>query len=697
MAEKAVTAPDPETLKALDAEIDDIMGTNQHSSAEKKKRPFGLGKGKVADPLSERQSTGFGKPLGDKQKRARNSWASGEGGSGPSFDDSNLRNGLSVYSTSNAFVGVKPPTTGGARATIPSNRIVPGAALMGTQIPKTTTTTTAPRVTKPSASSGATYSKPISNLRAFSRPATNVLEIVATGKALPRQTQHINFTPSSEKKTIRSVQSTAPHSWKNAVQTNADDEIIDSRQPPRRVKLRDDDFVLKRPATTKRPPPLSFSASAFDSPCRPNPIPRRESTPVFSRSKVIPLPARRQSGGTAEKPIALEDSDEDQPRDKKDGKLTRNSMRLECLVLFYRHRRTRNTSVLFTKTSFRVVDHDVSFAQVEEMLVATIHPYFLVAKLHDDDQHVVMLPSSEATATSFVTWLKQATGHLAWRELTDRNDSEFDLYHDDVGDVVRQRESRKHKRVSPVILTYPLPPDALDVISITQDDLSRLEPCEYLNDNLVDFYFKWLLAEHMPQCASYAACLSSHFFTKLRDGFENVSNWHLPGALLEKEMIFVPINRDNHWSLAVILYPKQFTLPEKAQHLQTCIATIDSMGCYHKKKNVVRHLRLFLGLHANVDEDDVKVRTDNIEAEDLLGPQQKNGYDCGVYMLLAAKFMLETFQGYREDGFERVHVTQLMKKDAFGQMDVDKTRQSMLLNLDALADKYAAIVRERTT
>ena len=42
---------------------------------------------------------------------------------------------------------------------------------------------------------------------------------------------------------------------------------------------------------------------------------------------------------------------------------------------------------------------------------------------------------------------------------------------------------------SKVILIYPPPPDP-DAVSITDVDLRRLNPARFLNDNIVDFYFK---------------------------------------------------------------------------------------------------------------------------------------------------------------------------------------------------------------
>ncbi|GMF27291.1 unnamed protein product [Phytophthora lilii] len=45
------------------------------------------------------------------------------------------------------------------------------------------------------------------------------------------------------------------------------------------------------------------------------------------------------------------------------------------------------------------------------------------------------------------------------------------------------------------VLTYPLPPCTSDVVTIIRHDVSRLKPRRYLNDNIIDYYFKFLRME----------------------------------------------------------------------------------------------------------------------------------------------------------------------------------------------------------
>ncbi|RHZ25597.1 hypothetical protein DYB31_009369, partial [Aphanomyces astaci] len=67
-------------------------------------------------------------------------------------------------------------------------------------------------------------------------------------------------------------------------------------------------------------------------------------------------------------------------------------------------------------------------------------------------------------------------------------DTEYAKYNNMLLETTNTKKA--HRVASPIVLVYPLPPHVTDVISITQNDLDRLQPAEYLNDNLVDYYFK---------------------------------------------------------------------------------------------------------------------------------------------------------------------------------------------------------------
>jgi Ulp1 family protease len=94
-------------------------------------------------------------------------------------------------------------------------------------------------------------------------------------------------------------------------------------------------------------------------------------------------------------------------------------------------------------------------------------------------------------------------------------------------------------------------------ISIHEDDKKRLEPGQWLNDAIVEFWVSWI-SRFRPNGGVYF--LSTHFYTKFdEEGLKGVKNWmqskrrRIP--IFEKKLIFVPINGHGHWSLSVIVNP----------------------------------------------------------------------------------------------------------------------------------------------
>ncbi|RDW93084.1 uncharacterized protein DSM5745_00406 [Aspergillus mulundensis] len=94
-------------------------------------------------------------------------------------------------------------------------------------------------------------------------------------------------------------------------------------------------------------------------------------------------------------------------------------------------------------------------------------------------------------------------------------------------------------------------------------DLKRLEPDEYLNDNLIGFYIRFL-EDHLQRCNPEAAkrvyFFNSYFYEALtknskRKGninYENVEKWTRNVDIFSHDYLVVPINESHHWYLAII-------------------------------------------------------------------------------------------------------------------------------------------------
>lgn len=152
----------------------------------------------------------------------------------------------------------------------------------------------------------------------------------------------------------------------------------------------------------------------------------------------------------------------------------------------------------------------------------------------------------------------------------------------DVGDlpesVIPRRSTRRSSGItrSPavdndeVILVYP--PGVPGAVNITNGDLARLQPGEFLNDTLIEFGLKlWLkeLEQTNPTLASQIHVFNSFFYKKLNHekkgtnsgGYESVRKWTSKFDIFQKKYIIVPINENLHWYFAIICDPEHVLVP----------------------------------------------------------------------------------------------------------------------------------------
>ncbi|XP_015059351.1 ubiquitin-like-specific protease ESD4 [Solanum pennellii] len=172
-------------------------------------------------------------------------------------------------------------------------------------------------------------------------------------------------------------------------------------------------------------------------------------------------------------------------------------------------------------------------------------------------------------------------------------------------------------------------------IDITGEILQCLRPGAWLNDEVINVYLELLREREKREPQKFLKChfFNTFFYKKLTSGtggynYQSVRRWtsqrKLGYSLLECDKIFVPIHKEIHWCLAVINKKDQ-----KFQYL-------DSLR--GKDRNVLKVLATYF-----VDEvKDKSGKYIDVSSwmeefvEDL--PEQKNGYDCGVFMIKNADF-----------------------------------------------------------
>ncbi|XP_065598099.1 sentrin-specific protease 7 isoform X1 [Cyrtonyx montezumae] len=133
------------------------------------------------------------------------------------------------------------------------------------------------------------------------------------------------------------------------------------------------------------------------------------------------------------------------------------------------------------------------------------------------------------------------------------------------------------------LIVYP-PPPAKGGLGVTREDLKCLEYGEFLNDVIIDFYLKYLLLEKAPKHLAERTHIFSSFFYKCLTRTEKFSEkdpkismaqrrhkrvrtWTRHINIFNKDYIFVPVNEESHWYVAVICFPwLEETVYEECPH-----------------------------------------------------------------------------------------------------------------------------------
>ncbi|KAH8805937.1 hypothetical protein F5884DRAFT_801150 [Xylogone sp. PMI_703] len=116
------------------------------------------------------------------------------------------------------------------------------------------------------------------------------------------------------------------------------------------------------------------------------------------------------------------------------------------------------------------------------------------------------------------------------------------------------------------------PREGKNKTSVDKQDIERLDEGEFLNDNLIAFYMRWLqhhLESTDPELAKRIYFHNSFFYktltqtTKRNIDYRAVERWTARVDLLSYDYIIVPVNEAAHWYVAIICNAPKLLSPEE--------------------------------------------------------------------------------------------------------------------------------------
>jgi len=166
-------------------------------------------------------------------------------------------------------------------------------------------------------------------------------------------------------------------------------------------------------------------------------------------------------------------------------------------------------------------------------------------------------------------------------------------------------------------------------IEVSKEKFQCLRRGCWLNDEVINLYLELLKEREKREPNRFLKChfFNTFFYKKLACGkngydYKSVKRWtsqrKLGYELIECDKIFVPVHKDVHWCLAIINVKENF------------FQYLDSLG--GMDHNVPKVLARYIS--EEVKDKSNRVINTSLWHEELVDiPLQRNGWDCGMFML----------------------------------------------------------------
>ncbi|XP_048322454.1 ubiquitin-like-specific protease 1D [Ziziphus jujuba] len=192
---------------------------------------------------------------------------------------------------------------------------------------------------------------------------------------------------------------------------------------------------------------------------------------------------------------------------------------------------------------------------------------------------------------------------------------------------------------------------------ISYADMDCLAPEGYLTSTIMNFYIRYLQQHASPTNRATCDChfFNTYFYKKLKEAvsykgnnkdklFVKFRRWWKGVNIFQKAYVLIPIHEDVHWSLVIICFP------DKEEESGPIILHLDSLRL-HSSRSVFQNIKSFLKeewhyLGQEFALPDLPIADSiwrqlpqRITEKIISVPQQKNEYDCGLFVL----FFMERF------------------------------------------------------
>ncbi|XP_042501351.1 ubiquitin-like-specific protease 1D isoform X2 [Macadamia integrifolia] len=237
-----------------------------------------------------------------------------------------------------------------------------------------------------------------------------------------------------------------------------------------------------------------------------------------------------------------------------------------------------------------------------------------------------------------------------------------------------QQKDQPIGRVKDKQIYYPSRNDP-ESVELCYSDIYCLAPEAFLSSTVMNFYIRYLQRPVSPTGRPRGDYhfFNTYFYKKLKeavsykksekDAFMKFRRWWKGVNIFQKAYILLPIHENQHWSLAIICNL------DKDDDLGQIILHLDSLG-YHNSYEIFEDIRSFLKeewkyLREEVAASDPSIGDrvhrnlrNRIDGRKITVPQQKNDYDCGIFVL----YFMERFIEEAPERLKRKDLTMFGKQ-----------------------------------